>query len=30
MEENPSFSMGPDVTIEKLKATRVQLDALRH
>jgi len=26
-EENPNFSMGPDVTIEKLKATRVQLDA---
>ena len=26
-EENPSFGMGPDVTIEKLKALRVQLDA---
>ena len=26
-EENPSLSMGPDVTIEKFKATRVQLDA---
>ena len=26
-EENPTFSMGPDVTLEKLKAARVQLDA---
>ena len=26
-EENPTFSMGPDVTLEKLKATRAQLDA---
>ncbi len=25
-EENPNFSMGPDVTLEKLKATRVRLD----
>ena len=25
-EENPNFGMGPDVTLEKVKATRVQLD----
>jgi hypothetical protein len=25
-EENPSFIMGPDVTLEKVKATRVRLD----
>ena len=25
-EENPDFGMGPGVTLEKVKATRVQLD----
>ncbi len=25
-EENPDFGMGPDVTLEKLKATRVKLE----
>jgi hypothetical protein len=25
-QENPTFSMGPDVTLEKLKATRTELD----